>query len=1220
MPNVQVQGKNVSKIIRTILRLCAIFALFCCAHAGAQTADLTITAAGPATANGGDNFTYTLAINNNGPDGADGTTFVDTPPAGVTNVTASCVSATGGAVCPASFNISTSSPQTVSGTITPFPALGGVTIQIQGRFPATGPSSLTNVATVSPPPGVTDPDPSSNSSSTSTALSYVADVQVIKTQSVSAYASGVPITYTITYTNNGPSAADGATLQDALAFAGGTAPYGTVTAQYVGCTTTGGATCPDPSSFNTYTNVQAADVYHTWTLNLFNEVTGAVVPLWPAGGVVTITYVVTHTLTAPPCGLAAGFIDNSASFNPAYGITDPDYSNNTSDVSLTTPASPSCPVADLKVADTQSPTVYTSGTPVTHTITITNNGPSSADGATISDSLNFFPVTSTAYDATFNAQFVSCVPSGGAVCPDATVFASPAGSVAGNTSPGNPYVALFAAPAPTLPSGGALTITYAITHTLGSAPCATPGGTITNILEAQTPNGVVDPTPNDTVETSLSTPAAPACLPADLSTAMTSSPTTYSSGTPITYTMVFTNQGPSAADGANISDLFMASMGSAEFGNLDLNFVSCSAANGAVCPDASQFQSFTGYNTQNAGGLYPFNAAVAAWPSGGTLTVVYTATYTITAGLPCGTQAGSLYTDAGASVLASTTVDPNPSNNSSFVALATPAAPDCPQADLSVTRTRSSTGFVSGAPATYTVTYSNNGPGAADGAGILDEVDLGGEASAVSRTFDAQFVGCTATGGAVCPTSTNFTSYIGDTSNGTSDYVLYSATPVSTWPAGGTLTITYTITVTLPTSAGACVAPVGDVSAQAEVLHPLGVIDPNTANNYASDDDTFVCADISVDNSVSPSSVNAADAVTYTIDVTNAGLGDAANVAFADPLPAGFVYANAMCTAKTGSPTCGAVTYDTASRTLASNITDMPNGSAVRFTVSGISDTTPGTYLNTASATLGPDFYDPILSSNTSSVNLQIFNTSSPVTITDALTGPNAGLSAPLTLTGSIVCGTQKTQNWSVTIPAGAQSASSAPLTFWDGDTCTVTQDSQPAPPAGYAWSGTPAISPNPTPTLASNAPLTVSISNALVAQGGGLAVTEHIAGPPAGVVQVSGTFQFVADCGTNGSFNGSATVVAGSDAVASIPNVPVGAQCRVSESNGLPAPPAGYIWAAVPAPQSITISANGGAVTVTNTLLAPTSAVPMLNWRTLLVLILAICGLVGLSARRARH
>lgn len=86
--------------------LIVFFLCTAASNALAQTADLKMTVAGPSAASGGSDFTYTLTIDNNGRDTADGGIFVDTLPADVTNVSALCTLATGGAVCPASLNVS----------------------------------------------------------------------------------------------------------------------------------------------------------------------------------------------------------------------------------------------------------------------------------------------------------------------------------------------------------------------------------------------------------------------------------------------------------------------------------------------------------------------------------------------------------------------------------------------------------------------------------------------------------------------------------------------------------------------------------------------------------------------------------------------------------------------------------------------------------------------------------------------------------------------------------------------------------------------------------------------------------------------------------------------------------------------------------------------------------------------------------------------------------
>jgi hypothetical protein len=123
-------------------------------------------------------------MNNNGPAAADGATFTATLPIGVTGITATCTLASNDAVCPASLaalsGSGTSNPQ-VAGAIPTLPALSGVVVQVSYRIPLGSSSSVTTLASISPPSGVTDPDLSTNSNSVSTVISYAADIAVVAT-------------------------------------------------------------------------------------------------------------------------------------------------------------------------------------------------------------------------------------------------------------------------------------------------------------------------------------------------------------------------------------------------------------------------------------------------------------------------------------------------------------------------------------------------------------------------------------------------------------------------------------------------------------------------------------------------------------------------------------------------------------------------------------------------------------------------------------------------------------------------------------------------------------------------------------------------------------------------------------------------------------------------------------------------------------------------------
>ncbi|QMV73323.1 DUF11 domain-containing protein [Comamonas piscis] len=164
-------------------------------------------------------------------------------------------------------------------------------IEITGNFPSSDPASITNSARVDTPAGVTDPDMATNISVVSTAMSYKTDLAVTKTQSSNVFASGVPVTYTMTVQNNGPASADGANIRDNLTnfanyMSGSPYDYLTITNTFVSCTASGGAICPASSNFNSQS---ATGIDYA----LFNTS----VPTLPSGGLIIVVYTMTPTIT-----------------------------------------------------------------------------------------------------------------------------------------------------------------------------------------------------------------------------------------------------------------------------------------------------------------------------------------------------------------------------------------------------------------------------------------------------------------------------------------------------------------------------------------------------------------------------------------------------------------------------------------------------------------------------------------------------------------------------------------------------------------------------------------------------------------------------------------------------------------------------------------------------------------------------------------------------------
>lgn len=362
----------------------------------------------------GNTVTYTLLISNAGPDAADGETYSDTVPATVMGVTPTCGSPTGGAAC-ATPGVS---GQTVSGIVPTLPSGGSVTITIVGT--AANNAVVDNTASILPPAGTTDPNNGNNTSTaTGTVGGPVANVAIAK----SVVISGNTVTYTLLISNAGPNSADLAGYTDNVP----------------ATVAIGSATCGNP------TGTAACG---TQPIVSGQTVSGTVGTL-PSGGSVTVTITGTAANGA--------VVDNTANVAPPSGTTDPSSGNNSSSATGTVGSS-----ADLAAAKS----VVTSGNTVTYTITLTNNGPNAADGATYTD----------AVPATVSLSGESCIPTGGAAC------GTP--NVAGNTVSGT---------ITTFPAGTSVTITISGTTTNGAD--------IGNSATVTPPGSTSDPNPSNNTGT-----------------------------------------------------------------------------------------------------------------------------------------------------------------------------------------------------------------------------------------------------------------------------------------------------------------------------------------------------------------------------------------------------------------------------------------------------------------------------------------------------------------------------------------------------------------------------------------------------------------------------------------------------------------------------------------------------------------------------------------------
>ncbi len=251
--------------------------------------------------------------------------------------------------------------------------------------------------------------------------------------------------------------------------------------------------------------------------------------------------------------------------------------------------------ADLAITKTDGVGNAVPGGSVTYTIVASNAGAHDAPGAAVADTFAAVLTCST-----------TCV------------------GTLGGTCTGGPF-ATNINDTVNLPAGASVTYT-AVCSVSGSA-----SGTLTNTATVTAPGGVPDPNAANNSATDIDTVGAPPT--ADLAITKTDGSATEIPGTPVTYTIVASNAGPSAAPTVTVADTFAATLSGCA--------TTCVATGGATC---------------TAGPLAGNLSTNASLPVGGTAT--YTATCTLSLA-----ATGTLVNTATATVGGGVT-DPNSANNS----------------------------------------------------------------------------------------------------------------------------------------------------------------------------------------------------------------------------------------------------------------------------------------------------------------------------------------------------------------------------------------------------------------------------------------------------------------------------------------------------------------------------------------------------------------------------
>ncbi len=300
--------------------------------------DLTVTKSnGDDTVVAGLPTTYEIVVTNAGPADALGAAVTDTMPVQLLSPAWTCTPGPG-ASCPGS------GTGDIAATVD-VPAGSQVTFHVTGTVDRSYVGQMANTVTVVPESGGSDPNPATNTATDTDAVVPVADLAVTKDDGVDEVIPGTAVTWTIVVTNAGPSDGSG-TVDDIVP---GSVPDATWT-----CVAGAGASCPASGT---------------------GSLAGVPVAI-PAGSSVTFT------LTGTVSPAALGTLSNTVTVTVDEGISDPDLLNNTAtDVDQLTPE------ADLLVTkvDLEDP-VPLEGV-IHYTVTVTNDGPSDAQGVTVTDTL-----------------------------------------------------------------------------------------------------------------------------------------------------------------------------------------------------------------------------------------------------------------------------------------------------------------------------------------------------------------------------------------------------------------------------------------------------------------------------------------------------------------------------------------------------------------------------------------------------------------------------------------------------------------------------------------------------------------------------------------------------------------------------------------------------------------------------------------------------------------
>jgi uncharacterized repeat protein (TIGR01451 family) len=313
-------------------------------------ADIAVTnSAVPSPVVPGNNITYTQTVTNNGPvDGIDAT-MTEVVPANTTfqSIVVSGAGAAGWTCTNPAVGgtgvITCTNPDIPSG------ASGAATFTVVAKVNAGTTNGTQITDTITATSDTNDPNTANNSATVATIVGAAgtANLAVTNVGSPNPVVQGQNITYTVTVTNNGPSAASSPVFSETL-------PTNT-----------------------TFVSVAASSGTTGWTCS--SSAISCSIGSLAVGASTTFTVVV-----KVGAGVAAGTIITDTA-QVTSNTTDPNPSNNFATV--TTVVASSSSQADLALTKTGTPNPVLAGNNITYTIVVTNNGPGTASTVTMTDTL-----------------------------------------------------------------------------------------------------------------------------------------------------------------------------------------------------------------------------------------------------------------------------------------------------------------------------------------------------------------------------------------------------------------------------------------------------------------------------------------------------------------------------------------------------------------------------------------------------------------------------------------------------------------------------------------------------------------------------------------------------------------------------------------------------------------------------------------------------------------